>query len=252
MLVWIQVVFVTMVYGPIAAFLVEYFPARIRYTIAVDPVPHRQRLVRRLPAAHRRGLFAATGNIYAGLIYPIVVALITAVDRLAVHAGDGTCASGTRSGARPTPMRARRPRSPEPDSSGHTGGRGIRSEAAAAALGSCSVFASGFPDVADGPVRADRSATIPRCRRSPHSLPMSRAPLRVGVLGAGTVGRAVIEGLTQHPERLSAPTVRRLSLAAVAVRDLEKARAAGVDPAMLTDAPAHLVADAGRSTSSSS
>ena len=31
-LVWIQVVFVTMVYGPIAAFLVEYFAARIRYT----------------------------------------------------------------------------------------------------------------------------------------------------------------------------------------------------------------------------
>ena len=29
---WIQIIFVTMVYGPIAAFLVEFFPARIRYT----------------------------------------------------------------------------------------------------------------------------------------------------------------------------------------------------------------------------
>ena len=40
-LVWIQIIFVTMVYGPIAAFLVEYFPAKIRYTSPVDPVPHR-------------------------------------------------------------------------------------------------------------------------------------------------------------------------------------------------------------------
>src|SRR5206468_13004514 len=32
LLVWIQVIYVTMVYGPIAAFLVEYFPAKIRYT----------------------------------------------------------------------------------------------------------------------------------------------------------------------------------------------------------------------------
>src|ERR671938_2019344 len=31
-LVWIQIIYVTMVYGPIAAFLVEFFPARIRYT----------------------------------------------------------------------------------------------------------------------------------------------------------------------------------------------------------------------------
>jgi homoserine dehydrogenase len=72
---------------------------------------------------------------------------------------------------------------------------------------------------------------------------MSRAPLRVGVLGAGTVGRAVIDGLTEHTERLSSGDGPGLCLAAVAVRDLEKGRAAGIDPAMLSDAPAHLVAD---------
>ncbi len=145
----------------------------------------------------------------------------------------------------PTPMRARRPRSPEPDSSGHTGGTwGFDPRAAAAALGSCSVFASGFP-VRSRMARIGRTGPLPfrDARRSPHSLPMSRAPLRVGVLGAGTVGRAVIDGLTQHPERLSSADGPGLCLAAVAVRDLEKGRAAGVDPAMLTDAPAHLVAD---------
>ena len=72
---------------------------------------------------------------------------------------------------------------------------------------------------------------------------MSRAPLRVGVLGAGTVGRAVIDGLTGHPERLSSADGPGLCLAAVAVRDIDKGRAAGIDPALLTDAPAHLVAD---------
>ena len=46
------VIYVTMVYGPIAAMLVEMFPTRIRYT-DVPAVPHRQRLVRRLPADDR-------------------------------------------------------------------------------------------------------------------------------------------------------------------------------------------------------
>ena len=44
---------VTMVYGPIAALLVELFPTRIRYTVDVPALPHRQRLVRRLPADDR-------------------------------------------------------------------------------------------------------------------------------------------------------------------------------------------------------
>jgi homoserine dehydrogenase len=72
---------------------------------------------------------------------------------------------------------------------------------------------------------------------------MSRAPLRVGVLGAGTVGRAVIAGLLAAPDRLCAHDGVPLVLGAVAVRDLERARAAGVPADLLTDAPAHLVAD---------
>ena len=55
----ILVLYVTMVYGPIAALLVELFPTRIRYTAHVAAVSYRQRLVRRLPAAdglrHRGG-----------------------------------------------------------------------------------------------------------------------------------------------------------------------------------------------------
>ena len=50
LLLWILVIYVTMVYGPIAAWLIELFPARIRYTSHVPALPHRQRLVWRLPA----------------------------------------------------------------------------------------------------------------------------------------------------------------------------------------------------------
>jgi len=49
-LVWIQVIYVTMVYGPIAAFLVEYFREGALH-LALDPVPLRERLVRRHAAA---------------------------------------------------------------------------------------------------------------------------------------------------------------------------------------------------------
>jgi MFS family permease len=77
-LVWIQVVFVTMVYGPIAAFLVEYFPARIRYTSLSIPYHIGNGWFGGFLPLIAASLFAATGNIYAGLIYPIAVALITA------------------------------------------------------------------------------------------------------------------------------------------------------------------------------
>lgn len=77
-LVWIQVMFVTMVYGPIAAFLVEYFPARIRYTSLSIPYHIGNGWFGGFLPLIAASLFAATGNIYAGLIYPIVVALLTA------------------------------------------------------------------------------------------------------------------------------------------------------------------------------
>jgi homoserine dehydrogenase len=74
---------------------------------------------------------------------------------------------------------------------------------------------------------------------------MSRPPLRVAVLGAGTVGAAVLDGLTGYPERLESAAGRPICLVAVAVRDIAKARGSGVPTALLTDAPAHLVADPG-------
>src|SRR5215210_7432085 len=78
-LVWIQVVFVTMVYGPIAAFLVEYFPARIRYTSLSIPYHLGNGWFGGFLPLIAGGLLAATGNIYAGLIYPIVVAVMTVI-----------------------------------------------------------------------------------------------------------------------------------------------------------------------------
>ena len=72
---------------------------------------------------------------------------------------------------------------------------------------------------------------------------MSRAPLRVAVLGAGTVGREVVRALLDHPDRLCATDGAPLVLAGVACRDLERARRSGIPRGLLTDAPAHLVAD---------
>jgi MFS family permease len=103
-LVWIQVVFVTMVYGPIAAFLVEFFPARVRYTSLSIPYHlGNGEFGGWLPLLYT-GIVAATvagagytpwfgvfdlrgfnatndpnGNIYAGLAYTIIVALMTAI-----------------------------------------------------------------------------------------------------------------------------------------------------------------------------
>lgn len=79
LLVLIQVVFVTMVYGPIAAFLVETFPARIRYTSLSLPYHFGNGWFGGFLPLISTALVAKTGNIYAGLIYPIVVALVTFV-----------------------------------------------------------------------------------------------------------------------------------------------------------------------------
>jgi MFS family permease len=103
-LVWIQVVYVTMVYGPIAAFLVEFFPARVRYTSLSIPYHlGNGEFGGWLPFIYT-GIVAATvagagyqpwlgvfdlrgwnlandpnGNIYAGLVYTIAVSVVTAV-----------------------------------------------------------------------------------------------------------------------------------------------------------------------------
>ena len=94
-LVFVMVLYVTMVYGPIAAFLVEYFPARIRYTSLSVPyhlgngefggwLPF---IATALVAASAPGGLLAFlnpagtkgGNIFVGLLYPIAVAVMTVI-----------------------------------------------------------------------------------------------------------------------------------------------------------------------------
>lgn len=78
-LVFVQVLFVTMVYGPIAAFLVELFPTHIRYTSMSLPYHLGNGVFGGLVPFVGTALVAATGNIYAGLYYPIAVASLTFV-----------------------------------------------------------------------------------------------------------------------------------------------------------------------------
>ena len=104
-LVWIQVIYVTMVYGPIAAFLVEYFRAKVRYTSLSIPYHFGNGWFGGLLPLLFTGLVGATipiatsyvpwlgifdlrsmnttndpnGNIYLGLAYVIIVALMTVV-----------------------------------------------------------------------------------------------------------------------------------------------------------------------------
>ncbi|HET9372097.1 MAG TPA: MFS transporter [Vicinamibacterales bacterium] len=78
-LVFVQVVFVTMVYGPIAAYLVEAFPARIRYTALSLPYHIGNGVFGGLLPVAGLAIVANTGNIYAGLYYPIAVAAATVV-----------------------------------------------------------------------------------------------------------------------------------------------------------------------------
>jgi sugar phosphate permease len=77
LLIFIQVVFVTMVYGPIAAYLVEAFPAKIRYTSLSLPYHIGNGVFGGLLPVIGLWVVADTGNIYAGLYYPIIVASLT-------------------------------------------------------------------------------------------------------------------------------------------------------------------------------
>lgn len=75
-LVFLQVVFVTMVYAPIAAFLVELFPTRIRYTSMSLPYHIGNGIFGGLLPTIATILVTKSGNHLAGLIYPIALALI--------------------------------------------------------------------------------------------------------------------------------------------------------------------------------
>jgi len=79
LLLVIMVLYVTMVYGPIAAFLVELFPTQIRYTSMSLPYHIGNGWFGGLLPLIATAIVAATGNIYYGLWYPIIVAAMTLV-----------------------------------------------------------------------------------------------------------------------------------------------------------------------------
>jgi MFS family permease len=75
----IMVIYVTMVYGPIAAFLVEMFPTKIRYTSMSLPYHIGNGWFGGMLPLLATAIVAATGDIYAGLWYPIIVAVMTLI-----------------------------------------------------------------------------------------------------------------------------------------------------------------------------
>ena len=77
LLVFVQVLFVCLVYGPIAAYLIEAFPARIRYTSLSLPYHIGNGVFGGMLPLIGLWSVAATGNIYAGLYYPMIVAGMT-------------------------------------------------------------------------------------------------------------------------------------------------------------------------------
>jgi len=78
-LIFIQVLYVTLVYGPIAAYLIEAFPAKIRYTSLSLPYHIGNGVFGGLLPLIGLSIVAETGNIYAGLYYPMGVAAVTFV-----------------------------------------------------------------------------------------------------------------------------------------------------------------------------
>jgi MFS family permease len=76
-LVWVQVLYVTMVYGPIAAFIVELFPTRIRYSSMSLPYHIGNGVFGGMVPFIGQLLVVRTGNPLAGLWYPMAVATVT-------------------------------------------------------------------------------------------------------------------------------------------------------------------------------
>jgi sugar transport protein len=79
LILFIMLIYVTMVYGPIAAFLVEMFPTKIRYTSMSLPYHIGNGWFGGMLPLLATAMVAASGNIYYGLWYPIVVALMSVV-----------------------------------------------------------------------------------------------------------------------------------------------------------------------------
>ena len=79
LILFVMLIYVTMVYGPIAAFLVELFPTRIRYTSMSLPYHIGNGWFGGMLPLTATAMVAASGDIYYGLWYPIIVALMTLV-----------------------------------------------------------------------------------------------------------------------------------------------------------------------------
>lgn len=79
LLICLQNLFSCMAYGPIAAYLVEAFPAKIRYTSVSLPYHLGNGIFGGLLPVIGVGLCAATGNLYAGLLFPISVCVLSLV-----------------------------------------------------------------------------------------------------------------------------------------------------------------------------
>ena len=78
-ILWVLMIYVTMVYGPIAAMLVEMFPTRIRYTSMSVPYHFGNGWFGGMLPTTAFAIVASTGNMYNGLWYPIVIAAMTFV-----------------------------------------------------------------------------------------------------------------------------------------------------------------------------
>ena len=78
-LIVVQIIFAAMITGPVAAFLVESFPAKVRYTSMSLPYHFGNGWFGGFLPLIATALVARTGNIYAGLVYPSVIALMTFV-----------------------------------------------------------------------------------------------------------------------------------------------------------------------------
>jgi hypothetical protein len=79
LVLFIMMIYVTMVYGPIAAFLVELFPTEIRYTSMSLPYHIGNGWFGGMLPLTATAMVAASGDIYYGLWYPIVVAVMSLI-----------------------------------------------------------------------------------------------------------------------------------------------------------------------------
>ncbi len=79
LILFLLVLFLTMAYGPVAAMLVELFPTRVRYTSMSLPYHLGTGWFGGLTPTLGFAMVAATGDIYSGLWFPIVVCAVTVV-----------------------------------------------------------------------------------------------------------------------------------------------------------------------------